>query len=192
MKTVFFQIIFFTLIPIGIFILIVSIKLVRKSFSGNVILEIPFAIKSSEFEIFKSGNYSIWHKGPVFRKAPVDKFRPVIRKASTKEVITLIPSIFRPNSNNGSTGRMELFRFSAPAGKYELELTEGSSVSMVERGINRIFPLKKVETDAYFIQVRESQPFYFIPIGIFLITLAGLCIIGGLVFGILADQIFPK
>jgi len=192
MNTVFYQIFFFCLIPVGIFILIKTIKLVGKSFSGDIILEIPYSLKSSGFEITKSGVYSVWHKGRIFRKAPLDKFKPHIINEVTREEIALSPSIFRPNSNNGSTGRMELYRFSAPAGKYLLELKEGSSISLVDRGINHLFPLKMVDLENYFIQIRKSQPFYFVLIGILLLIIAGFLIIGGLVFGILADQLVPK
>ncbi|MHC1777571.1 MAG: hypothetical protein AB9834_19390 [Lentimicrobium sp.] len=158
----------------------------KKTFNGEVILEIPFSRKISSFEIAKPGAYSIWHKGQVFRKAPLNRYKPVIRNEKTDEVIDLIPSFFRPNSNNGRTGRMELFRFSAPSGKFRLELTEGSSVTLFEQAISGLFPLKKVDVENYFIQVRKSQPFYYVLIGIPLISLAGFLIIGGLVFGILA------
>ena len=56
--------------------------------------------------------------------------------------------------------------------------------------IIRLLPVKMVDYDKYFIQVRESQPIVHVLIGIILLILAGFCIIGGLVFGILADQIF--
>jgi hypothetical protein len=183
-------IIFFCLIPVGIVILLYSIKLVRKSFSGDIILEISFTQKSADFVITKPGNYSIWHKGQFFRKAPLNQFKPVIINKSTGDKIWLSPSIFRPNSNNGVTARMELFRFILPAGKYRLELDEGSSISGFENSIIRYFPVRQADLDKYFIQVRESQPSIFVIFGIILISLAGLCIIGGLIFGILADQIF--
>jgi len=192
METTMFQIFFFCLIPAGVFILITAIKLARKSFNGDIILEIPFQRKISNFEISKSGVYSIWHKGPIFRKAPLNKFRPLIMNEVMKEEITLIPSIFRPNSNNGITGSMELFRFSVPVGKYQLELREGSSVTKAEHVISGLFPLKMVDIENYYIQVRESQPFYYVVIGILLISLSGLLIIGGLVFGILADQLITE
>lgn len=54
-----------------------------------------------------------------------------------------------------------------------------------------LIPAKKVDPDKYFIQVRESQSSLVLAAGIILITLSGLCIIGGLVLGILAKQIFP-
>lgn len=184
------QILFFCLIPIGIITLIFSIKFVQKIFSGNIILEIPYSQKSASFILARTGIYSIWHKGQFFRKAPLDKFKPEIIDKSTGLNIRLTPSIFMPNSNNGKTARMELYRFSASPGRYVLELTEGSSISRVEKSIIRLLPVKMVDYDKYFIQVRESQPVIHVLIGIVLLTFSGFCIIGGLVFGILADQIF--
>ena len=184
------QILFFCLIPVGIITLIFSIKFVQKVFSGNIILEIPYKQKSAEFNIDKPGIYSIWHKGQFFRKAPLNEFKPEIIDKSTGLNIRLTPSIFRPNSNNGKTARMELYRFSASPGRYVLELAEGSSISRAENSIIRLLPVKMVDYDKYFIQVRESQPIVHVLIGIILLIFAGFCIIGGLVFGILADQIF--
>lgn len=184
------QILLFCLIPFGILILIFSIKVVRKNFSGDIILEIPYAQKSGDFAITKSGHYAIWHKGTFFRKAPLDEFRPVIINQSTGEETRLIPSLFRSNSNNGRTARMELFRFSLSPGTYRLELAEGSSISALENAFIRRFPARKVDPDQYFIQVRETQPFIYVVIGILLMILAAFCIIGGLVIGLLADQIF--
>ncbi len=184
------QILFFSLIPVGIIILIFSIKLVQKTFSGNVILNLPYLHRLSEFVLPKPGYYSIWQEGQFFRKAPLDEFRPEITSKSTGLKIKLWPSLFRPNTNNGRTARMELYRFSAPAGGYIMELAEGSSISVTEKSIIKIVPAKMVDYDKYYIQIRESQPRFIAIIGIVLITLAGFCIIGGLVFGILADQIF--
>jgi hypothetical protein len=184
------RIIIFCLIPIGAFLLYKSIGLVRKSFSGNVLLELPFVQKSATFEITESGVYSIWQKGQYFRKLPVDKFKPVIYNEATKERISLFPSIFRPNSNDGTTVKIELFRFSAAPGKYSIDLAEGSSITKLESLLSSVFPAKKADIDKYYILVRESQPFYYILIGIPLIAISGFLMIGGLVFGILADQIF--
>jgi hypothetical protein len=80
---------------------------------------------------------------------------------------------------------MELFRFEARPGMYRLELTEGSSVSGVERMLSRLFPVKKADPGQYFILIRQSQPLYSLILGILLATLSGLMMIGGLVSGIL-------
>jgi hypothetical protein len=192
MKTVLYQVLFFGLIPFGIFFLIKAIKLIRRTFSGNIILEIPYSLKSADFEITKTGVFSIWHKGQIFRKAPLDKYKPLIRNTVSNEEIILIPSLFRANTNNGFTARMELFRFSAPAGKYNMMITEGSSISMLDRGITHLFPLKMVDFENYYLQIRESQPFYYVLIGISLLIMAGFFIIGGTVLGFLADQLISK
>ena len=184
------QFLFFCLIPVGILLLILSIKFVRKTFSGNIILEIPYTQKSAEFTLTSPGNYSIWHRGQFFRKAPLDEFRPEIISRSTGLDMKLNSSLFRPSSNNGRTARMELFRFSAPAGEYTLQLSEGSSISGVENSLIRLLPVKMVDYEKYFIQIRETRPIFQMLIGIALLTISGLLIIGGLVIGILSDQIF--
>jgi hypothetical protein len=180
------------MIPAGILILILSIKILQKNFSGNIILEIPYSRKSTELIITESGYYSIWHKGQFFRKAPLDEFRPEITNKSTGEKIKLSSLLLRSNTNNGKTARMELFRFSAPAGKYVLELAAGSSINLAENALLRILPVKMVDYDKYFIQIRETIPVFYVLVGIVLAAIAGLCMIGGLVFGILADQIFAN
>jgi len=185
------QILFFSLIPFGIILLIFSIKLIHNTFSGTIVHEVPYSLKSSEFNISAGGYYSVWHKGPFFRKAPVADYKPVVTNASTGENIRLTHSIFRPNSNDGRSARMELYRFYAPEGRYIFNLAEGSSITKAEKKLIDLTPAKRVDPDKYFIQVRESQSRLVLAAGIILITLSGLCIIGGLVLGILAKQIFP-
>jgi hypothetical protein len=179
------RIIFFTLIPIGVVVLILAIRLVRKSLAGNIISEVPFAQKVSFFRITEAGVYSIWQKGQFFRRLPVDQFRPVIFNNVTEKKVPLFPSLFRPNSNDGITVKIELFRFSAGPGMYRMELAEGSSISGVESFISRIFPARKADLNKYYILVRESQPFWYLIAGIMLMCLSGFMMIGGLVFGIL-------
>jgi hypothetical protein len=179
------QVLFFLLVPVGVILLVFSIKLIRKSFSGNIIVEIPYSQKTAEFTVLKPGNYSVWHKGQFFSKAPLEEFRPRIIDRSTGTDIRLGSLLFRPNANNIRNSRMELFRFTVPAGDYILELGVGSSVSGLENTLIGLIPAKKVDYDKYFIQVRESQPLFLTLLGIALIVLSGLCIIGGLVLGIL-------
>jgi len=186
------QVLLFCLIPLGILILIFSIKLLQKNFSGNIVLEIPYSQKSAELIIPESGYYSIWHKGQFFRKAPLDEFRPQIISKLTGEKVKLSTLWLRPNTNNGKTARMELFRFSAPAGKYFLELTDGSSITVAEKTLLRLLPVKMVDYKEYFIQIRETSSVFLVLAGIVSAVLAGLCIVGGIVFGILADQIFTN
>ena len=184
---------FFSLVPIGIFFLINSIRLLGKAFNGQVLLEIPYPTKSARFAILKRGSYSIWQKGQLFRKTPVDQFKPAVFDDTTGEKILLYPSL-GTSVNNGSTGRMALFDFTADVGNYRIELTEGSGISKVESVVSnlftRVFPVKPVDASQYFIQIRESQPFYVTLVCVPLVILSSLCIVGGAIAGFLADQIF--
>jgi len=180
------QILFFGLIPVGIVILFFSIRHVKRTYSGNIILEIPYALESAEFILDKPGNYSIWQIGEFFRKAPLDEFRPEITDLTTGLQIKLSSRIFRPNANNGWKARMKIFRFSAPPGKYILELKECSSISSAEHRLIVMITAGMVDYEKYFIQIRESQPLLLNLSGIVGIVWGGFCITGGLVSGILS------
>lgn len=184
------QILLFCLIPVGAIILLFPVRSLKRTFSGEIILEIPYTRKSSELIIMETGYYTIWHLGTAFTKAPLSEFRPEITERSTGSRIRLIPSLFRPNVTGFKTARMELFRFKAAAGNYTLNLVEGSSVSGIENTITELIPARKVDPGKYLIQVRKSQPRISVFISIFLIAISGFCIIGGLVLGVLAEQIF--
>jgi hypothetical protein len=183
------RILFFCLVPIGIYLLIISIGLVRKGFGGEIIVEIPFTTRRANFTIPKPGSYSIWQQAPLFHKVPIDAFRPVITHQSTGEKVMLSASLSRASSSDGSVGRMKLFTFLARAGDHTLELTEGSSISALESIVVKAIPAREVTARQYFIQVREDPPSYYSIVGIPLIVVSGLFIIGGFVLGILAHQI---
>jgi len=156
----------------------------KKTFSGKVLLELPFSSKNAIFEIPADGVYTIWQKGQYLRKMPLDIFKPVIRDESTNEKINLLPSIFRPNLNDGVTVKMEIYHCCLKAGTYSIDLAEGRSVSKLEGALSSIVPAKKADLDKYFILVRESQPFYILVISILLMIVSVGLIAGGLFFGI--------
>lgn len=184
------RILFFCLIPIGIFILIKGIQLIRKSFNGLLLLEISFLQQSGKFSIGKAGNFSIWQRAPLLKRTPVDQFKPHIINLQTNEEVAIFHSISGMQANNFSDGRMEMFTFSAPAGEFQLELRSGTSVTGLQSALTKLIPKGNLDLSKYFIQVRVSQPqiFAFLAIPIILIGAAG--IIGGFVFGLLADRLF--
>lgn len=184
------HLLFFLLIPVGIVILIFSLRLMGRYYNGNTILELPYTLKTAVFDINQAGEYSIWHKGRAFRKAPLDKFRPVITDFATGENISLRSLLFRPNKNDAVKARMEIFKFSAPAGRYKIELAEGSSITGIENAFIKMMPFPEVDPNEYFIQVRKSQPFAIMITYVLILVIAALAILGGLVLGILGNEIF--
>jgi hypothetical protein len=169
----------------GIFIMIKGIRMLVRFFNQKIILEIPYTCKSKRFQIDKTGAYAIWHKGKLLRKAPVDKYIPAITNESTGEKLALFATIFRTHVNNGSTARMQLFTFSAPAGNYMLEVAEGTSVSRLEKSFSSIIPVKEMEPASYYIQIREAQPKYLVFLGIPMTILGFACILGGVILFVL-------
>jgi len=176
---------FILLMAIGFILLIKAIRILRKSFAGDMIVEIPFSQKITEFEITKPGVYSIWQKGPYIRKMPVDEFKPILRERSANQEIKLEKPLFRPNAKNLNTIKMEIFRFTAEKGSYRLEIAPGTSISALERIISNLVPVKKAELNQYSLLVRQSMPFLCTLAGILLLVLSGFLIIGSLVLVIL-------
>lgn len=184
------RILLFCLMPLGAFILYHGIKILRKSFNGKVMLEMPYLQKNGEFTILKSGIYSIWQKGEMFKKTPIDQFSTHIYEKATQQEINLSYSLMSPRSNDFSTGRMEIYTFYASPGVYELRLQDGSSASILGGFTSKLVPLQSVDLSKYFIQIRESQSQLFTLLGIPIVLVGAFGIIGGFVLGLLADQVF--
>jgi hypothetical protein len=166
---------------IGILMLVQGIRMLVKSFNEKIITEMPFTCKMQHFQLAQNGAYSIWQKGKLFQKAPVDRFKPVITNESTGEKVELSASVFRTQLNSGSTGRMKLFAFNAPEGNFKLELIEGTSVSGLETALSSVIPLKNMDPAKYFIQIRQSQPVSMLLFGIPLTILGFGCFLGGII-----------
>lgn len=158
--------------------LVKAIQLLQKVFNGKVILEFPFAANAANFEITKTGTYSIWQKSQGVQLLPFNRCCIKIKNELTGEAVPLNTSGAGPSSNNGIVRRMKLFSFSAGEGTYKATLAEGSG------------SLETPDKGKYFIQVRESGPDHYIPVAIALIILSVACIIGGSIFGTMAEQLF--
>lgn len=63
----YYRIFFFCLMPIGVYILIKGIKLIRGSFNGKLISETPYSQKIANFSVEEKGIYAVWQKGPIFK-----------------------------------------------------------------------------------------------------------------------------
>lgn len=178
----------FCLIPAGILLLIKTLRMLKKTFNGKVMVEIPFTQKEITFHLAESGVYAIWQKGQLFRKTPVDQFEMQLSRESDGAGVTLTTALLRPNMNGFETGRMEMKRFYAESGKYKLILRESSESSSFEQVFSELFPGKMVDYDKYFIQIRESGPAYQMFLAVLLFLLSGFLIIGGFVCGLLLPQ----
>ena len=190
MNLILIRVLFFCLIPIGIFIFVKAIQILNKTFNGKILTEIQYLQSGGQFSVKVAGNFSVWQKGQMFKRTPIDKFKLHIYEKSTNEEIKLNSSLLRPQTNNFSTGRMELYRFYAPIGNYEIEFREGSNVSKLESLIGTIIPLQPADLSKYFIEIRQSQPQIITLLAIPMLLIGLFGTVGGLVMGLIADQIF--
>lgn len=189
MNVILLRVLFFCLTPLGIFILIKGITLIRKAFKGKILLEVPYLENGGEFSITEAGNFSVWQKGELFKRTPVDKFKVRIFKTITNEEIKLNASLLSPRTNDFSTGRMELYHFFAPVGSYKIIFQQGSNASGFENLIGSILPIQPINLSKYFIQIREAQPQINSLIAIPMILLGVLGTVGGIILGVLAEQV---
>lgn len=190
MQLIIIKILFFCLIPIGVYIFLKAIKMLTKGFNGIMLIKIPYIQKEAQFIALNDGYFSVWQSGKLFRKTFIDQFKLHIVEESSNEEISINKSLLRPQANNFTTGRQEIYRFYAKKGHYKVEFREGSNISNVESFIENLIPLSEGDESKYFIEIRESQPQIYSALAIPLILLGVFCTVGGFVFGLIADQIF--
>jgi hypothetical protein len=180
MTVILLRILFFFLVPLGIFFIVKGIKLARKAFSGAILLEIPYSQRTGQFTIAIPGEFTIWQKGKFQKRGVATNLQPIIRHAATQQEVPIYRVRSQIYSNNGSVGRLQLFSFSARDGSYTLELSEGSGQPNLESFLTRVIPQKPLDLSKYFIQVSKRQPTYFIVFGVLLILLGAFATIGGM------------
>jgi hypothetical protein len=188
MSPLLFRILMFAIVAAGIYILVKVIRMLKNTFNGKVIAEIPFTEKQADFQLTEQGIYAIWQKGQLFRKTPLGAFKLKVTDHLTGSEVPLKPTWFQLHSNGFDTGRTELKKFSAQAGNYSLQIMEQEVPKLIGLVLGAV-PFKPVEEDKYFIQIRESQPVYYVLFAIPLLSIAGFMMIGGLVAAIAGPQI---
>jgi hypothetical protein len=188
------QILFFSCIPIGIFLFVKGIKMVRKFSNKNILMEMRLSDNSMDFAITKSGRYAVWVKAPVCKRNHLDKVKINIYNQNKQKYLKLWKNIFATQSNNGSVGQSKYLSFKAQAGNYKAELSEGTQLRIIERMLwviyQPILRLKEADINECFFQVRENtSPFYGL-LSVLTIILGVGSAIAGFVLGLLTETIW--
>jgi hypothetical protein len=161
--------------------------MLKKTFNGKLIAEIPFAQKQTHFQLTDPGYFAIWQKGQLFRKNPIADFTlQILDEKGT--IIKLNPTWFNVQKNGWDTGRNELKKFSVIAGNYILQILNEPSGNRLQNILSNALPIKPVDEDQYFIEIRESQPVYYLLIAVPLLILCGGMIMFGLVASIVGSR----
>lgn len=189
---VWIKISFFCLIPIGIYGFVRVHRLYKKIFKNEIVVEFFLDNTEIDFELPSTGYYSIWQKGEFFKRSFVDKYKLQLINLDSNIAVRLYGSLMRPNSNNMKTAEMELFWFKSSVGTYKLSLINGGSITRAESLLTNPLVLNNSRSSRSksSIQVRKSAFPGASLIFILLILFSFFCVLGGFVFGLLADRIF--
>ncbi len=180
---------FIALIPLGIFLLIKAIKILRASFFGDVIAEAKLAQKLVALAIPEEGLYAIWLRGSKSQVLSAEGFRPVIRENATQRYVPLDSTIGRVHASDSNGFRMKLFTFPASPGNYTLDTGELPKVPTISGALTRFFTGRPIDPAEFVAQVRKTEPAIYGIFGILLCIVSGFLIIGGIIFTTLADKI---
>ncbi|MDD3139634.1 MAG: hypothetical protein PHX08_11765, partial [Lachnospiraceae bacterium] len=85
----------FLLAPLGIYILIISIKGVKKFTNQKVLYEVPFQCGGGTFTILEEKSYGIYLSGKVYTKSPIANIRPCVCNSDTQEEVRIAPCMLR-------------------------------------------------------------------------------------------------
>ena len=180
---------FIALIPLGIFLLVKAIKLIRASFFGDIIAEAKLAQKQIGLAISEEGLYSIWLRGSKSQVLSVEGFRPTVWENSTRRLLPLDATIGRMQASDSDGFRMKVFSFSASAGSYTLDTGELPKVPTVSGAVARFFAGKPIDPSTFVVQVRKTAPTIYGVFGILLCIVSGFLLIGGIVFASVIGEI---
>jgi len=180
---------FIALIPLGIFLLIKAIKLIRASFFGDIIAEAKLVQQLVALAIPEEGLYSIWLRGSKSQVLSVEGFRPTIWENTTRLLVPLAATIGRMQASDSDGFRTKVFSFSASAGSYTLDVSELPTVPTVSGAVARFFTGKPIDPATLVVQVRKTKPTFYGVFGILLCIVSGFLLIGGIVFAIVIGEI---
>lgn len=183
-------------IPLGIFLLVKGIKMVRKVLAQDILMEMPMSKKTIDFEIQESGQYAVWVKVPVLKFNHLDKIKIAIYNKDTEKYVTLWKKVIGVKSNDGSVAQGKFLTFTVEAGNYKAELLEGTQLILLERFIwlfngwwyKLIF--KEADIDKCFFQVRKDTPPLYGLRTTLTTVLGGVIILVSIVFMALAETFF--
>ncbi len=179
---------FCLLIPIGISLLILSIKQVVRFANAEIVYEMPYTNSEGAFTIKAEGRYGLWISGKLFTKTPIGEFGFKVINQRTGKEIPLSSILLRSTVNGFKTGRMELYSFHAEEGTYIISLNGEASIrdkmgASVRNMINKQF----VDYSLYSVQIRNHTSSYVLMLYILGIIFASIVTLAGIVIPIVLE-----
>ena len=108
------------MIPIGLFLLVTSLRYMVKIFTISAIHDMPYRTDKGIFTIQTAGRYDIWLNGNRFKKAPLGLFGLQLINCETEKEVPLRANLIPVSVTKVIDVRLELYTFYANPGTYQL------------------------------------------------------------------------
>ena len=180
----------FLLIPMGIALLIFSIRKMIRFAKAEPFFEMPCTEEEGSVYL-PQGNYGIWLSGRRFKKTPIGNIGFQLRRAETGENVYLSPSLMRMSVTSFDKGRRELYHFQVEEeGNYTLSLDGESSVrDRLEASIGNLLFKQPVDLSKFTVQIRKGNSIAMFLFAILGINLAAWMILGGVMLPFLLAEV---
>lgn len=178
----------FLLIPMGIALLIFSIRNTIRFAKAELFFEMPCTEEEGNVHL-PQGNYGIWLSGKKFTKSPLGKIGFQLVEEATGNRVSLAPSLMRPSVSGFKMERMELYSFQVEEGNYTLSLDrEGSVRDRIEASIGNLLVKKPVDLSSFTVQIRKGKSLAMFFLSVFGINIAIWMILGGIMLPFLLAE----
>ena len=112
--------VFGLMIPLGLLLLVLSIKHTVKVYTVTAIHDMPYRTDKGIFTIQIAGRYGIWLNGNRFKKSPLGMFGLQLINCETEKEVPLRTSYIPASVTKVIDARLELYTFYANPGTYQL------------------------------------------------------------------------
>ena len=181
--------IFLLLIPLGLILLIISIKNIIRFANAQMLYEMSCVDREGVFRLDSRGQYSIWLSGKQLIKSPRGEFGIEIINQKTRKNIPLISNIFRTSVSASKIARVELYYFEAEAGTYIISMNDEVDIrDKISSFLVNTIIKSPVDYSLFSIQVREHFSTVILILYIWGIILSSFMIVGGIVLTLTLKQ----
>ena len=179
----------FLLIPMGIALLIFSIRNTIRFAKAELFYEMPCLEEEGRVHL-PQGKYGIWLSGKRFTKSPRGKIGFRLVEVETGNRVNLAPSLMRPSVSGFEMARMELYHFQLEEeGNYTLSVDGESSVrDRLEASIGNLLFKQPVDFSSFTVQIRKGSSIAMLFLAILGINLAAWMILGGIILPFLLAE----
>ena len=180
----------FLLIPMGIALLIFSIRNIIRFVKAELFFEMPCLEEEGRVHL-PQGKYGIWLSGKKFTKSPLGKIGFQLVEEETGQSVNLFPSLMRPTVSSFKMARMELYSFQVEEeGNYTLSLDGESSVrDRLEASIGNLLFKQPVDLSSFTVQIRKGSSFAMFFLSVFGINIAVWMILGGVMLPFILAEV---